>query len=91
LILVNEPGTALVPAQRRNRPFLTSGNDPYLGEVKETAQIYLAWCIGIANRCDPCIAWHAKAARTLGGMRQEIIETIGVTVQMGGGLSPLRD
>ncbi|MDP2121007.1 MAG: carboxymuconolactone decarboxylase family protein [Hoeflea sp.] len=38
-------------------------------------------------RCDGCLAFHAKAARKYGATREEIVETIGVAVYMGGGPS----
>lgn len=43
--------------------------------------------IGIAGRCDGCIAYHTKAAAKYGASRAEILEVIGVAVYMGGGPS----
>ena len=45
----------------------------------------MALSIGIAARCDGCIASHAKAALRAGATREELIETINVALMMGGG------
>lgn len=45
----------------------------------------MALAIGIAIRCDGCIAFHAKAAVKYGATRDEILETIGLSIYMGGG------
>lgn len=47
----------------------------------------MAIAIGIAERCDGCIAFHAKAAVRHGVTREELLETIGMSVYMGGGPS----
>lgn len=47
----------------------------------------IALGIGIATRCDGCIAFHTHEALTAGAARDEIVETIGVAVLMGGGPS----
>ncbi|MBJ7539299.1 carboxymuconolactone decarboxylase family protein [Marinomonas transparens] len=47
----------------------------------------MALSIGIALRCDGCIASHAKAALRAGATREELIETIDVAIMMGGGPS----
>jgi AhpD family alkylhydroperoxidase len=45
----------------------------------------IALGIGIAVRCDGCIAYHVHDALRAGATHQEIVETIGVAVLMGGG------
>jgi len=47
----------------------------------------IALAIGVAVRCDGCVAFHAKAAERHGASRQEILETLGMAVYMGGGPS----
>ena len=47
----------------------------------------MALAIGIAIRCEGCIAFHAKAAAEYGATRDEVLETIGVCLYMGGGPS----
>ena len=57
------------------------------GELDPKTKELIALAIGIAMRCDGCLAFHAKAAVDEGANRQEILETIGVAIYMGGGPS----
>lgn len=57
------------------------------GELSPKTKELIALAIGIAARCDGCLAFHAKAAADEGATRQEIVETIGVAIYMGGGPS----
>ncbi|MDK9696386.1 MAG: carboxymuconolactone decarboxylase family protein [Siculibacillus sp.] len=41
--------------------------------------------ISVAVRCDPCIAFHTKAARAAGATREEIMETVATAIYMGAG------
>lgn len=47
----------------------------------------IALAIGVATRCDDCIAFHAKAAVEHGASEQEIAETLAMTIYMGAGPS----
>lgn len=47
----------------------------------------MALAISVGIRCDGCIAFHAKAAAEYGATRDEVLETIGVCLYMGGGPS----
>ncbi len=47
----------------------------------------IALAIGISGRCDGCIGFHTAAAIRHGATRDEILETIGVAIYMGGGPS----
>jgi len=47
----------------------------------------IALAIGVATRCDDCIAFHAKAAVEQGASDAEIAETLAMTVYMGAGPS----
>lgn len=47
----------------------------------------IAMAIGVANRCDGCLGFHAKALVRLGATPQEFREMLGVAVYMGGGPS----
>ncbi len=47
----------------------------------------IALGIAIAVHCDGCIAFHIHDALKAGANHEEIIETIGVSVMMGGGPS----
>ena len=47
----------------------------------------MALALGAAARCDPCIGYHLQTLVKLGPTRQELDETLGVAVYMGGGPS----
>lgn len=53
---------------------------------KKTKEL-LALAISVAIRCEGCVAYHARGARRTGATRQEVAETLGVAIQMGGGPS----
>ena len=56
--------------------------------TKKTKELMaLALGLGVAARCDPCIGYHVQALVKLGATRQELDETLGVAVYMGGGPS----
>lgn len=57
------------------------------GVLDSRTKELIALAIGIAARCDGCLAFHAKAAIRYGATREEVLETIGVAVYMGGGPS----
>jgi AhpD family alkylhydroperoxidase len=45
----------------------------------------VALAIGVAVRCDGCIAYHVHDALRAGAGREEIMEAVGVAILMGGG------
>ena len=45
----------------------------------------MALAVGITSHCDGCVAYHTKKALELGASREEIVETIGLAIYMGGG------
>lgn len=47
----------------------------------------IALAIGVATRCDGCIAFHAQAALKQGASREEVMETLGMAIYMGAGPS----
>ncbi len=55
------------------------------GALSEKHKELLALGIGIASRCDGCIAFHTHEALAQGATAEEIHETIGVAISMGGG------
>jgi AhpD family alkylhydroperoxidase len=55
------------------------------GALNTKIKELIALGIGIAVRCDGCIAYHIHDALRAGATRQEILETIGVAILMGGG------
>ena len=45
----------------------------------------IALGISIALRCDGCVSYHVSGALKTGASREEVLETIGVAIMMGGG------
>ncbi|MGO3408909.1 carboxymuconolactone decarboxylase family protein [Marinomonas sp.] len=59
------------------------------GALSSKVKELMALSIAISARCDGCIGAHAKASLREGATREEIIETIGVAIMMGGGPSTI--
>lgn len=57
------------------------------GALEAKTKELIAIGISIANRCDGCIAFHVREAVRLGVTREEMLETVGVGLYMGGGPS----
>ncbi|MFQ5773471.1 MAG: carboxymuconolactone decarboxylase family protein [Kiloniellaceae bacterium] len=57
------------------------------GALDTKTKELIALAIGIAARCDGCIAFHVRSAVRQGATREEILETIGTAIYMGGGPS----
>ena len=57
------------------------------GALSKKAKELMAMAIGIAVRCQGCLAFHAQACVKLGVTRKEFEEMIQVAVYMGGGPS----
>ncbi len=57
------------------------------GTLSAKTKELISLAIAVAARCDGCVAYHAKAAKEKGASRQEVVETLGVALQMGGGPS----
>lgn len=55
------------------------------GALDTRTKELIALGIAIAVRCDGCIAYHVHDAIAAGATREQIVETIGVSVLMGGG------
>jgi AhpD family alkylhydroperoxidase len=55
------------------------------GALSAKTKELMALAIGIAVRCEGCIAYHVHDAVKAGATRQELLETIGVAIMMGGG------
>lgn len=53
---------------------------------KKTKEL-IAVALAVASRCDACIGFHVKALIELGATRQELSETLGMCVYLGGGPS----
>jgi len=57
------------------------------GKLTTKEKELIALSIGIAKQCVDCIGFHVKAAVAAGATREDIAETVGVCVMMGGGPS----
>ena len=57
------------------------------GALDTKTKELIALSIGIAVRCNGCIAFHVNDALVAGATREEVLETIGVAILMGGGPS----
>lgn len=57
------------------------------GALDKKTKELIALAIGVSTRCDGCIGFHAKALVDLGATKEEIEETLGMAIYMGGGPS----
>jgi len=55
------------------------------GALDSKTKELMALAVGIAVHCEGCIAYHTHDAVQAGASREEILETIGVALMMGGG------
>lgn len=55
------------------------------GALSAQTKELMALAIGVAVRCEGCVAYHVHDALKAGATRQELLETIGVAIMMGGG------
>jgi AhpD family alkylhydroperoxidase len=55
------------------------------GALSSKVKEMMALSISIVVGCEGCIAYHIHDAITAGATRQELLETIGVGILMGGG------
>ncbi|WP_328595064.1 carboxymuconolactone decarboxylase family protein [Brucella tritici] len=61
----------------------THGGDALDGNTKEL----IALALGVATRCQPCIAYHAEGALKAGASREQVAEALAMAIYMGGGPS----
>ena len=57
------------------------------GVLSEKTKELIALAIGVAARCEGCVAFHGQTLARLGATRAEVEETLGVAILMGGGPS----
>lgn len=55
------------------------------GALDKKTKELIALALGVAAHCDGCIGFPAEALVKLGATRQEVEETLGMAVYMGGG------
>jgi AhpD family alkylhydroperoxidase len=61
------------------------GEATQAGALDPKVKELMALAISIAVGCEGCIAFHTRASKKKGATREEVLETIGVAVEMGGG------
>ena len=68
---------------RAHRQAMTAAQAPKAldGRIAEL----MALAIAIAQRCEGCVVYHTGAALKKGASRDEILDTIAVAIEMGGG------
>ena len=57
------------------------------GALSHKQKELIALAISIAIRCEGCIVFHTRACVKLGVTRAELLEMLGVVIEMGGGPS----
>lgn len=57
------------------------------GALDSKTKELMALAIAIVAPCEGCIVYHVRAAIQKGASREEVLETIGVAVELGGGPS----
>lgn len=57
------------------------------GALDSKTKELMALAISVSIRCEDCIVYHMQAAMKHGATEDEIMETLGVAVEMGGGPS----
>lgn len=55
------------------------------GALSKKTKEFIALAIGVTQRCDGCIGFHAKTLKDLGATREELAEVMAMCVYMGGG------
>jgi AhpD family alkylhydroperoxidase len=55
------------------------------GKLARRYKELIALGISIRINCESCVEWHIKQALDAGATKEEIVETIGVGIEMGGG------
>ena len=57
------------------------------GALDSKTKELMALAISVSIRCEDCIVYHTRAAIKHGASEDEVMETLGVAVEMGGGPS----
>ena len=57
------------------------------GALDKKTKELIAMALAVASRCEGCIGFHAQTLIKLQASREELMETLGMAVYMGGGPS----
>ncbi|HUT80472.1 MAG TPA: carboxymuconolactone decarboxylase family protein [Candidatus Bathyarchaeia archaeon] len=55
------------------------------GSLDKYTKELIALGISIIQNCESCMEWHISQALTNGATKEQILETVGVAIEMGGG------
>ncbi|MBV8401760.1 MAG: carboxymuconolactone decarboxylase family protein [Acetobacteraceae bacterium] len=55
------------------------------GSLSPGLKELIAATLGVTRLCEDCILFHLSAAKRHGASRQELVELLGIAVEMGGG------
>ena len=76
-------------AMRGHRAIIKAAQEPRALDAKTSELMALA--IAIAQRCEGCVVYHTKQSVKKGALRAEILDTIAVAIEMGGGPATVYD
>jgi len=85
--------SATIGGLRKDIPDVMAGFSAMAGAALEDGALnkktkeLIALSIGVATHCKGCIGFHVKALISLGVTREELAETLGMAIYMGGGPS----
>jgi len=85
--------SATIGGIRKDIPDVMAGFSAMAGAALEDGALdkktkeLIALSIGVATHCKGCIGFHVKALIALGVTREELAETLGMAIYMGGGPS----
>lgn len=87
--LISDRKKAHVYYQDRSKvynAFIDLENQAYaVGKLGKKYKEMIAIGISIKINCESCLEWHINEALNAGALKEEIIEAIGVGIEMGGG------
>lgn len=55
------------------------------GVVPKKTKELIALGISVVKNCESCMQWHVEKAVEAGASQEELVETLGVAIEMGGG------
>jgi AhpD family alkylhydroperoxidase len=95
----HEKITRIIAERKRAHKFYYEHSDVYRsfieleekafaeGQLGKRYKELIAFGISICNNCESCMEWHLKQALDSGATREELIDAVGVAIEMGGGMA----
>jgi len=85
-----EQGIAALSRDQRTRDVMKSFRGLHEaaladGGLARSVKELMALAVSITSQCDGCIAWHVQGALKAGATAEQVMETIGLAILMGGG------